>query len=323
MPGIASDQKRDNRRKKKSHKRTNGKSKRHTTSGRLENLPVELIEQICDSILPSDPFGRGLHLRRLFSLRLTCRQLNHKTFDFFVKNAFFGVSVDNNSKKLHKLQQLSQRPVLLSKVKTLLYCDWDRFPFNTEEEYEQLLHKADSPDVSRKERKRARAALRDMYEEQEDRDYIARAGLDSITRAMALPQMPKLRSIIISPMDTKHNGVLLRRRLLGDVLTTSRMFSVLTAGLAQAGTKINTLRFDYLSNDTSQEGISLQALIMPRSALQCFSELLELELWLQTDDEQHRSESCRVGQHLLKSRMLIHIRRSAEMGSSCSDPPDA
>ncbi|KAF7195845.1 hypothetical protein HII31_02862, partial [Pseudocercospora fuligena] len=259
-----------------------GNKKQKTRSG-LQHLPVELIEQICDE-------KRSFNLYHLFGLRLACRELNHKSLNIFAKSAFERLVLHLDSVSLQRFKSISQQPALASKVEWLLFSDYDRHGFNSLEDYEKARQDATSREIPRKARRKAIEALRKAHIEQDDKDYIERSGTDSIALALALQRMPNLRTFNIMPYDLREDRISIRRRQTGTSPTTSRNFSVLAAALEHAERKIHELNVWWVGHHGKDEGISVQALVMPWSTLQCFSQLRSLDLWLQTRDNLYRSE---------------------------------
>lgn len=56
----------------------------------------------------------------MWDLRLTCRKVNHKTYDFYAGVAFWWLSIHLDYQGLQRLTEISQRPVFAEKVETLL-----------------------------------------------------------------------------------------------------------------------------------------------------------------------------------------------------------
>lgn len=94
---------------------------------KLCTLAVELIELIAGVLEPAD----------LFSLRLVCKELNEKTFQYFSHTCLTTIRTDLSRKSLQELEELSEHEQLRHHVRTLLTkgpndmgrgFSWDRHP---------------------------------------------------------------------------------------------------------------------------------------------------------------------------------------------------
>lgn len=109
-----------------------------------------------------------------------------------------------------------------------------------------------------------------------------RSGSDSIKLAMALRLLTGLQDIFVVCTNLRewrddHDEEV-------EEGSTTRLFSLLCAALPYAKNKLLKLMFTFCSADKWEEGISLAALSLPRDVMESFSQLQELELWLQTRD---------------------------------------
>lgn len=95
--------------KKKSHKTVKCSSKRV----HLVPLPVEIFDVICDSLTHVHGHQRPIYM---YDLRLTCREINLKTYDFFAKAAFQSINFQQTSDGLRTLEDITQSPGIAEKI---------------------------------------------------------------------------------------------------------------------------------------------------------------------------------------------------------------
>lgn len=137
----------------------------------LAALPVELVELICSHIVDSEYLS--LTTYRLCHLRLTCRALNKKTYEFYTKAAFRKISIHLDTYSLSRLLLIAEAPALASKVETLSLALYDLVVSN-HNEYEQTRECALSPDSTAEQREDALSLLREADAEQDDKDLVQR-----------------------------------------------------------------------------------------------------------------------------------------------------
>ncbi|KJY00402.1 hypothetical protein TI39_contig331g00008 [Zymoseptoria brevis] len=120
-----------------------------------------------------------------------------------------------------------------------------------------------STQLSKRERRDAQNLVRCAYLEQDDKEFINRSGTAGIVLAAAFELLPNLQEVCITcdkdREDQRHT----------DFSATSA-FSVISACLPFAAGKLQKLEFQWYLAGSSQ-GVSLQALCLPRQVLACFS----------------------------------------------------
>ena len=110
---------------------------KHSWGSRLAQLPVELLHEICLYLVY--PNGKPPWdipwTFEMKALRLTCREIDMKTYDFFTKIAFKSVAVYQSYEGLQTLSDISESRCA-SRIKQLVFFQHDRVPLN----YPSLLY---------------------------------------------------------------------------------------------------------------------------------------------------------------------------------------
>ena len=101
-------------------------------------------------------------------------------------------------------------------------------------------------------------------------------------------------------IDLREDRRAIREVQTGEVASTTRMFSMAVSSLAHAHVKPRELITEYIPGYDCEQGVSLQALSMPREVLECVSELRHLELRLETKDNLYISQSSTM--HIVLQR---------------------
>ena len=247
------------------------------TTTRLDELPVELLELICGFVI-TDGLLPWVH--DMLDFRFTCRAINAKTYDFFGRAAFGSLGVQLSYRGLSRLAAISQCPRLAEKVQRICLFEHDRIMEN--EEYEEAQKAATSNTLSRKQRRAVEAKLWLANAEQSDKAFVERSATDGIMLTLAFLKLPNLSQVLIRCVDQRRDRLSIRQIQTGEGPSTTRIFSMTVSSLAHAQIKPRELLMRYFGSFKHDQGVSLQALSMPRQVLECLSELRRLDLWLET-----------------------------------------
>ncbi|KAF2445170.1 hypothetical protein P171DRAFT_431913 [Karstenula rhodostoma CBS 690.94] len=247
-------------------------SENRKSGPKLSDLPVELMNMICDFLVePDDPDNPFPETEDMSAFRLTSRAINQKTYDSFAKVFFGCCSIDMGWRGLQRLAGISQTPELARNVRHVYLKQQRRKHLETDVSASDYLSEARI--------RRARLEL-------EKDDFLGRSGADTLALGSAFTRLPNLNQVDIwlSRVDARPP---LRDRLgLLEPRTSTHMFAILTAALDHAGIKLRVLEMHNPdSRPTNIEPISIRALNMPRDTMTCFSQLSELSFFLETRDQ--------------------------------------
>jgi hypothetical protein len=98
-----------------------------SSGSRLAQLPVEILDEICLYLVyPEGKDKWGISwVQCMMALRLTCRDIDLKTHDFFANIAFRNVRVRQSYEGLQKLIDISESRCA-SGIKRLAFFDYDQ-----------------------------------------------------------------------------------------------------------------------------------------------------------------------------------------------------
>lgn len=244
---------------------------------------------ICDFVIDEPSYLHPLCNYRLASLRLTCKEVYHRTLNYFARCAFKRLLIHLDLAGLERMKNIAQVPLFASKIQSIYFSSFDRI--HAWSEYEEYRTTAEDSEASRIARNEALYEMRKARREQDERAFIDRSGADSIAVAMALQLMPNLQEIKMSlPRDDRPS---IRKQETGTGYDATRAFSMLAASLpyAKAGLKtflacgmLHGAHFEF------DQGVSIQALALPPTALASFGTVQRLHLLIETEDTLYRSK---------------------------------
>ncbi|KAK3700776.1 hypothetical protein LTR37_015748 [Vermiconidia calcicola] len=192
------------------------------STSRLAELPVELLELICSFLV--DVEGVTRFARFMMTLRLTCRAVNAKTYDFFGKVAFGSLMIHLSYRGLSRLEALSQCPSLAAKVERIVLSTYDQTV--DQEEYKAAQERATSDSYSRHQRREAEGKLWRANAEQNDKAFVERSATDGIKLTRAFMKLSNIREILISCVDQREDRLSVRQIQSGKGPTTTRIFAM-------------------------------------------------------------------------------------------------
>lgn len=246
----------------------------------LERLPVELLEQICLELITPNPNTAFMTFAWLMgALRLTCRAINEKTYRFYHHMAFKTVHLNCSHRSLTRLDEISQHTPAASQIEALSVR---AEPPRDEEEYERTKDQLLDTSLSRRERRDAARRLEDADLKDVDKAFMENSAAAGIMLSMAMKKTPKLRRVML--VGQRNLDVPSEESLPPSQRTTSRMFSMVLSSLAFSGVQIQTLEIQHFGCEYPDQGISLRALCLPPKYRSCLSQLSELRLALDTNE---------------------------------------
>jgi hypothetical protein len=274
--------------KRTSHPRKK-KAAKHKPSP-LAQLPVELLNQICTHLVY--PLETNLVYEmpcpwQMMDLRLACQQINAKTFDFFSRVAFRTVRVQQTYNSLKKINKIAQHVHFASRIERLFLSLYEGKMSN--EKYNKIQTQLSDESISGSKRRELTALVRHAHREQTDAAFMETSTADGIMLTMAMQKMPNLRTIMIISGDDREDEWPIRRAQSSTTPTTTHLFSTILSSLAFSEVKPHQLLVPHFGYGYQNQGVSLQALFMPRELLSCVSELRCLEITLETDDTSYKS----------------------------------
>ena len=257
---------------------------------RLAKLPVELLDNICTALVYPD--GKDEFdipwVFYMMPLRLVCREINLKTFEFFARLSFKFISVDQSYGGFQKLNEIAEHATCAGKIETLYLSTWDRVMDN--EEYQSLQEQLATGSLRGRERREIRDRICLAHHEQTSKSFIERSTADGIMLTLALRKMTNLRKILIASIDNRQGRRMIRQASSLTAPTTTHMFSMVLSSLAFSGVKLHTLRFPSITlYDSIYQGVTIQALAVPDDIFRGVSELRDLQLALETNDNSFKS----------------------------------
>jgi hypothetical protein len=261
-----------------------------SSSSHLARLPVELLDAICIHLVY--PHGTDIGVPFVYfmqNLRLTCREINEKTFSFFNREAFRTVHVSSSYEDFQRLSEISQHPPGASKIERLSFSS-----VNSEmighEEYRQMQAQLLNPSLNHRQQREIAKRIHDADLQQTDKAFMDNSAAGGIMLTMAMKNMPNLQNIFIhSHTNGEWPG---QQGMPSSELTTSRTFSMILSSLAFSGVKPRSLQVASSGYGRAAQGVSIQALCVPSDFLPCLSELRNLQLHLETNDIFLPSKYC-------------------------------
>ena len=158
------------------------------------------------------------------------------------------------------------------------------------EEYESLQDQLATGSLRGRERRELWDRICLAHHEQTDKSFIERSSADGIMLTLALRKMTNLRKILVASIDNRQGRRVIRQASSLTAPTTTHMFSMVLSSLAFSGVKLHTLRFPDLTHyGSSHQGVAIQALAVPDDIFRGVSELRDLQLALETNDNSFKS----------------------------------
>lgn len=149
--------------------------KKSRSPANLADLPFELIEIVCgylvDTTMPRPYY--------MFAFRLTCKAVNHKSFDFFARLAFCHCATHLDDKGLNRLDAISRVPSLAMKLESLYLITEDRRSME-HDEFVEAEKRMNSQELSGDDRVAAAQKVRQVMQYQDGQDYIERYVMTSM-----------------------------------------------------------------------------------------------------------------------------------------------
>ena len=137
-------------------------------------LPVELLNLVCDFLVEEPSYGGEISWRML-NLRLTCKALNERTYDYFSTLAFTSLAVRMDISHLQTLVDISNIPAFAEKVQRLLFSDYDDDQgFDNHEDYTDAIL-GRRPESMRDDIRDLSYRLKTVHAEADRKDYIERS----------------------------------------------------------------------------------------------------------------------------------------------------
>ena len=256
-----------------SHERTHHLQYTMTAPPKLNTLPAELLELVCDHLLPSlrcDPPAL------IFPLRLTCRTIQCKIRDHFLKNAFGSWTVFSFHSSISRLLEMSRSPAIASAITTLTIDDQEqRISFNLG----YIQNTLQDPSTSPTTRHRFERLLRDFNEERQQRMFHGKSGLDAILLSQALASLTSLQDIQICPLSPDIRPLSFPKNDYAPC--TTRVFCMAVACCSSTGKQLRSLKIlETTKGDVNAHGVSVEALAMPDRVFASLANLQQLELLL-------------------------------------------
>ncbi|KAH9841266.1 hypothetical protein Tdes44962_MAKER07823 [Teratosphaeria destructans] len=279
--------------------------------GRLAQLPVELLEMICEDLAAPWPYVSFPH--HMFDLRLTCKEINEKTHKVFGKIAFSKLVFRLDYRDLNRIVEISNSS-FASFAEFLTFRTYTRMDWQEYKEDKQAL---ESAGLSRRRRRLAETRLHRARRAEEDENFVQCSSMDGMLLGSALQRMQNIRHVVVPVVSTRERDheMPIRRYETGSALgaSTTRYFSLLMAAIGFAKLKLHRLTASAIIHDKHVEGVCLSSLWMPRDVLTQLSELRCLELYVQTKDESFKNPST---WHTYLASFLAHCQqlRVLELG---------
>jgi hypothetical protein len=195
--------------------------------------------------------------------------------------------VDQSYGGFQKLNEIAEHATCAGKIETLYLSTWDKVMDN--EEYQSLQEQLATGSLRGRERREIRDRICLAHHEQTNKSFIERSAADGIMLTLALRKMTNLRKILIASISNTHRRVIRQTSSL-TAPTTTHVFSMVLSSLAFSGVKLHTLRFSNIPRYcSSYRGVAIQALVIPDDIFRGVSELRDLQLALETNDNSFKS----------------------------------
>lgn len=261
----------------------------HNPAASLAELPVELLNSICEHLL----FPHGDHMIpyifNVTDLRLTCRMINTKTLDLFASQAFGRLSTNNSFHSFERLVNISKAPVFAAQVRTLGFSHYSGMPAS---EYEHLKTelREDAEQLDRHQRRELTARIRQADRESNNITFFERSTGDGIMLADAMSRLLNLRDIFIHAPDMGKLRMTLGRKYGSSLPTSTHTFSMLLTCLKFAGIRPHQLRCSDVGRGYNHDAIEIQALAVPSIILKQLQDLTNLDLQLSCSSSPYKSK---------------------------------
>ncbi|KAF2770387.1 hypothetical protein EJ03DRAFT_270493, partial [Teratosphaeria nubilosa] len=159
--------------------------------GRLAQLPVEMLEMICEDL--AMPYPSLSFPYRMFDLRLTCKEINDKTHNFFGKIAFSRLAFRLEYRDLNRVVEISKSS-FASFAEFLTFRTYNRVDW---QEYEADKQALENADLSQRQRRLTEARLHRARRAEEDEDFVQCSSMDGILLGSALQRMQNVRNVMV------------------------------------------------------------------------------------------------------------------------------
>lgn len=249
----------------------------------LPDLPVEILELINEHLVRKN--GQDPETFEMLDFRLTCKEINQKTHDFFSKLAFDHLTIHLTLADLCWINDISQHPSFAAKVRTVEIAVHDRC-LNAEElrKAQELLA---STEGSSSRHRCTRRKVEHVHFESSEKFYVERSAADGIMLVTAFQRLSNLREVVLPCV--KLFDMPIRKEKDGQGPSTGRIFSMLLTSLSHANRKLESFRMKH-GRQSYEEAIPVSILVMPAKVLSCLSQLRRLDLWLEADDYSYKSK---------------------------------
>ena len=192
---------------------------------------------------------------------------------------------------LPELNEIAEHSTCAGKIETLLLSTWDKIMDN--EEYKSLQEQLATGSLRGRERREIRDRICLAHQEQSDKSFIERSSADGIMLTLALRKMTNLRKIHIGSVGNRQRDRLIRQASSLTAPTTTHVFSMVLSSLAFSGLRLHALTFPDINRYcSSHQGVAIQALAVPDDIFRGVSELRDLQIALETNDNSFKSWTC-------------------------------
>ena len=196
--------------------------------------------------------------------------------------------MDQSYGGFQRLNEIAEHATCAGKIETLHLSTWDKVMDN--EEYKSLQEQLATGSLRGRERREIRHRIRLAHHEQTDKSFIERSTADGIMLTLALRKMTNLRKILIASINNTEGRRVIRQASSLTAPTTTHVFSMVLSSLAFSGVKLHALKFPSITHyGSSYQGVAIQALAVPDDIFRGVSELRDLQLALETNDNSFKS----------------------------------
>lgn len=261
----------------------------------LAELPVELLNQICEHIIFPNDDRTVSYASRMFGLRLTCRKINAKTLDLFASQAFGSILVRNCFEGFQRLRNISKIRALARGVRRLALCHSEGIKIG-EHEYLRAKIRARAGESSSRENGEPTVRLRQAERESNNLTFFESSTSDGVLLADALSRLRNLENVLIIPPEAAQSALRSAplRRIRGSIYpSATHTFSMLLACFNFAGIFPRQFTYSWVGGHFEDDAIDLQALAAPNVVLKQLFNLRKLTLKLRFEESTYRSE-CHV-----------------------------
>lgn len=313
---------------KRSRKSQDGQRKRARTQGRasqtkqnhtqksrnqtgqrasLDALPGELLEGICQGLIrPAGSSSR--ENKRMLNFRLTCKSIDAKTVNFFAKSAFSQMIVLDRLMWYRRLLLISNLPRIAPHIRKIWFMTSDEMSAG---DYRALqLRERSSRGLD--ERRNIREEMHQAELEQDTKAFYENSPIFAFMLVNILLKLTNVREFRIDSPDSIDYYQRIRRQQGSSLPSSTQWFQTLMSCFYEADVRPHTLTlpFGFRVRD-GVEGVNIQALAAPAVVLDCFSELRELTIRVETKSFQWKSQS--LFQPSYSTQLMFRFLRSCNL----------